>query len=207
MNEIIYKDTILFSKLKFIVNEVFKLIVKENYDLDIDFTKNLVRNTFNGNSSIENHIVNTYIYYLDNLSKDKEENKIVIGVFIFEIVYAILNAMTFKNPQVLETLKILPFILKNSFGDDTLKKLETNDKIRLTKIINEYFLNKTMEFAPEINSDIHRRIYLNALNSTFKNKIENYKFHTFFVYYLVFYYENEILENIIFRDYFNKIKA
>jgi hypothetical protein len=207
MNEIIQKNNLMFSKLKFIVNEAFKLIVNQNYDLDIDFTKNLVRNAFNENTSIENHIVNTYIYYLDNFSKDKEENKIVIGVFIYEIVYSVINAITYKNPQVLETLKNLPFILKSSFGDDTLKKLETNDKIRLTKIINEYFLNKTMEFAPEINSDIHRKIYLNALNSTFKNKIENYKFHTFFVYYLVFYYENEIFQNSTFRDYFNKYKT
>jgi len=207
MNEIIHKDTILFSKLKFIVNEAFKLLVNQNYDLDIDFTKNIVRNAFNGNTSIENHIVNTYIYYLDNFSKDKEENKIVIGVFIYEIVYSVLNAITYKNPQVLETLKNLPFILKNSFGDDKLKKLETNDKLQLTKIINEYFFNKTIEFAPEINSDIHRKIYLNALNTTFKKNIEKYKFHTFFVCYLVFYYENEILQNEIFGDYFNKNKA
>jgi hypothetical protein len=206
MNIVIHNDAILSTKLILIVKDAFQFIKNENFYLDIDYTKFLVRNTFNRNNNIENHIVNTYNYYLDSICKDKDENKIIIGDFIYEIVFAILNSITYKNPQVLENLKNLPVILKGSFGDNTLKKIDEEDKAQMIKIINIYFSKHPIIFLNENISDIYRKIYLNALESTFKNAIENYKFHTFFVYYLAVYFETSILENKILGEYLIKHK-
>jgi hypothetical protein len=202
------------NKFTVIVKNVLEFKKKTNHDeiVDRNIAKRIVCENYNTTNSIENHIVNTYLYYLKNNIKYRND-EIRTMVFIRALSISTINALekssaanNYRSTYIFEqVLTIIGENLDEVLTLDSNRKMLITECKRLIDILEEYFVSKPtntlMNFGNSrlqgltMNSEtlnFHNRVYSKAISKTFSKQITSKDFVVDLTTNIIEHFENEL---------------